>query len=183
MKHFLALFLTLMMLLPAAGLAEASTSDDLAHQIWHAMAEVGNIDLTAAGAWELFGMYTFGETTGGPTGYVTLPMTDDGQRINGTISWRNYPDTDEDVYGYYFPMLQYLMTTFGAEEELSDMEAWLQAQQGAVMLARANGQHYRSDDMHFQHFDLYVQYDEKHNELYCLLTVTADTDLLAVKEP
>lgn len=181
MKRFLALFLTLMMLLPAACLAEAATSDDLAHQIWHAMAEVGNIDLT--NAWELFGMYTFGETTGGPTGHVTLSLTEDSQRLHGSISWRNYPDTDEDVYGYYFPMLQFLLTTFGAEEEQPDMEAWLQAQQSAVMLARANGQHYRSDDMHFQHFDIYVQYDEKHNELYGLLTVTADTDLLAVKAP
>ena len=79
---------------------------DIAHKIWQAMAEAGNIDQT--NSWELMGMYTFGETTG--DGYVTLPMTEDRKRISNAVTWRMYPKTEDDITERYFPMLTVLLS-------------------------------------------------------------------------
>ena len=142
------------------------------------MADAGNIDLT--NSWELMGMYTFGETTG--DGYVTLPMTEEGERISGAISWRMYPESEDDVTKRYFPMLTVLMSEFCEKNELSDIADWMMVQEAVSLLAKYNALPYQSDILSLANFDTYIKYDEEHNELYCLITATNDTTRFLVKK-
>ena len=141
---------------------------DIAHRIWQSMADAGNIDLT--NSWELMGMYTFGETTG--DGYVTLPMTDDGKQISGAITWRIYPETEDDITERYFPMLMVLLSEFCEKNELLDIADWLLTQEAVALLEKYNVLPYQSDTQQLSNFDVYIKYNEEHNELYCLIEKT-----------
>lgn len=155
-----------------------SAESDIAHEIWNAMAEAGNIGLT--NSWELMGMYTFGETTG--DGYVTLPMTDDGNRISGAISWRMYPKSEDDITERYFPMLMVLLSEFCEKDEHLNIADWLLTQEAVALLAKYNILPYQSDTQHLSNFDVYIKYDEENNELYCLVTATNDTPMMLIKK-
>ena len=169
------LFLTFLMTFSvSATLAEP----DIAHRIWQTMADAGNIDLT--NAWELMGMYTFGETTG--DGYVTLPMTDDGKRISGAISWRMYPKSEDDITERYFPMLMVLLSEFCEKNELLDIADWLLTQEAVALFAKYNVLPYQSDIRHLNNFDIHIKHNEEHNELYCLLTATKNTERFLIKQ-
>ena len=153
----------------------AAEETDLAHEIWYAMAEAGQVDMRKA--WEFMGMYTFGETTG--DGYVTLPMTEDGQKISGDVSFRIYPKSSADISEKFCPMLDML---------LSQLEGWSEVLQLAVTTQDAFVQAWLSGrDTDWGIVDLVsmslkLQYDADHNELYCLITATEDTPAFVVAE-
>lgn len=168
----------LLVLLIASSVSITLAEPDIAHRIWQAMAEAGNIDL--ANSWELMGMYTFGETTG--DGYVTLPMTDNGKQISGAISWRMYPKSEDDITERYFPMLMVLLSEFCEKDELLDIADWLLTQEAVALLAKYNVLPYQSDTQHLSNFDVYIKYDEEHHELYCLITATNNTATMFIKK-
>jgi len=168
----------LLVLLIASSVSITLAEPDIAHRIWQTMAEAGNIDLT--NSWELMGMYTFGETTG--DGYVTLPMTDDGKQISGAITWRIYPETEDDITELYFPMLMVLLSEFCEKNELLDIADWLLTQEAVALLAKYNILPYQSDIQHFANFNLHIKYNEEHNELYCLLNASRQTENLTLKQ-
>ena len=153
----------------------AAEETDLAHEIWYAMAEAGQVDMRKA--WEFMGMYTFGETTG--DGYVTLPMTEDGQKISGDVSFRIYPKSSADITEKLCPMFDML---------LSRLHGWSEELQLAVMTQDAFVQAWLSGrDTDWGIVDLVsmslkLQYDADHNELYCLITATEDTPAFVVAE-
>ena len=169
-KTKLVLFLSVTLLLlsfPFCVFAEP----DIAHRIWQTMAEAGNIDLT--NSWELMGMYTFGETTG--DGYVTIPMTEDSKKISGSVTWRMYPETEDDITERYFPMLMVLLSEFCEKDELLDIADWLLTQEAVALLAKYSVLPYQSDTQTFTNFSIYIKYNEEHNELYCLIDVLNET--------
>lgn len=174
-KTVLFLFVTVLLVsFPFCVFAEL----DIAHKIWKEMAEAGNIDLTTC--WELMGMYTFGDTTG--DGYVTLPMTEDGRQISESVSWRMYPKSEDDITERYFPMLMVLLSEFCEADELLDIADWLLTQEAVALLARYNGLPYQSDTNRFVNFNIYIKYNEEHNELYCLLNASRQTENLTLKQ-
>ena len=154
----------------------AAEETDLAHKIWYAMAEAGQVDMSEA--WELMGiMYTFGETTG--DGYVTLPMTEDGQKISGDVSFRIYPKSSADISEKFCPMLDML---------LSQLEGWSEVlplavtTQDAFVQAWLSGRDTDWGIVDLVSMSLKLQYDADHNELYCLITATEDTPAFVVAE-
>jgi len=168
----------LLVLLIASSVSITLAEPDIAHRIWQTMAEAGNIDLT--NAWELMGMYTFGETTA--DGYITLPMTDNGKQISGAISWRMYPKSGDDITERYFPMLMVLLSEFCEKDELLDIADWLLTQEAVALLAKYNALPYQSDTQYFPNFNIYIKYNEEHNELYCLLTATKNTERFQIEQ-
>ena len=162
-KTLIGILLSMVLITTSVSISLAEP--DIAHRLWQSMAEAGNIDLT--NSWELMGMYTFGETTG--DGYVTLPITDDGKRISGAISWRMYPKSEDDITERYFPILMVLLSEFCEKDELLDIADWLLTQEAVALLAKYNVLPYQSDTQHLSNFDVYIKYDEEHNEIYCLL--------------
>lgn len=177
MKKKLFGLLGLVVLMIATS-ASSFAETHIAHEIWNAMAEAGNIDLT--NCWELMGMYTFGDTTG--DGYVTLPMTEDGKQISGAISWRMYPKSEDDITERYFPMLMVLLSEFCEKDELLDIAAWLLTQEAVALLSKYNVLPYQSDTQHLSILDIYIKYDEENNELYCLITATNNTEKIIMKQ-
>lgn len=174
-KASLAAFLFIVFM--ASTIATVFAEQDIAHRIWYSMAETGGIDLTDC--WELMGMYTFGDTTG--EGYVTLPMTEDGKQISDSVSWRMYPKSEDDITESYFPMLMVLLSEFCEKDELINLSDWLLTQKAVSLLARYNVLPYQSDTQSLTNFDIYIKYDEKHNELYCLLKATRNSSNLLTK--
>lgn len=154
----------------------AAEETDLAHKIWYAMAEAGQVDMSEA--WELMGiMYTFGETTG--DGYVTLPMTEDGQKISGDVSFRIYPKSSADISEKFCPMLDML---------LSQLEGWSEVlplavtTQDAFVQAWLSGRDTDWGPGDLGSMNVKLRYDADYNELYCLITATEDTPAFAVAE-
>ncbi len=170
------------MLLAAAMLmgmgCAAAEETDLAHRIWYAMAETGHVDMSKA--WELMGMYTFGETTG--DGYVTLTMTEDGQKIRSDVSFRIYPESSADITEKFCPMLDLLLNLlYGRSEENATLQFAVIAQDAFVQAWRSG----RDTDwgiVELVSMNVKLQYDADYNELYCLITATEDTPGFAVKE-
>ena len=139
--------------------------EDIAHRVWKEMADAGGIDFDEC--WELAGMYSFGKTTA--SGYVTLPMTEDGTQLTSPVSWRIHPQSEMDITDKFFPMLNVLMNTFGNETEQESIVEWMLTQKAVALLAKYNSLPYKSDVAQFETFEVYIKYDEVHNELYCLL--------------
>ena len=170
------------MLLAAAMLmgmgCAAAEETDLAHEIWYAMAETGHVDMSKA--WEFMGMYTFGETTG--DGYVTLTMTEDGQKIRSDVSFRIYPESSADITEKFCPMLDLLLNRlYGRSEENATLQFAVIAQDSFVQAWRSG----RDTDwgiVELVSMNVKLRYDADYNELYCLITATEDTPGFAVKE-
>lgn len=156
----LLLAAVLLLSVPAASLAQ----ETLAHRIWHDMAQEGQIDLSKG--WEFEGMYTFGETTG--DGYITLFTTKDGQSVSGSVTWRIYPKSEEDITVRYLPMLKVLLTGIYGEELHPDVFAELDALQPQICAAfkRSSAAQW---EMAFPNCVITIKYSSKHNELYCLI--------------
>ena len=168
------------MLLAAAMLmgigCAAAEETDLAHEIGYAMAEAGQVDMSEA--WELMGMYTFGETTG--NGYVTLPMTEDGQKIKGSVSFRIYPKSAADITEKFCPMLDMLLNKlYGRSEENATLQFAVLAQDAFVQ-AWFSGRDTDWGIVELVSMDMKLQYDADYNELYCLITATENTPAFAV---
>lgn len=125
-------------------------------------------------------MYTFGETTA--DGYVTLPMEEDNQKISGSISWRIYPDAYEDIIDDYFPMLRVLLEELGIYNTTESIEEWLFEQEIYSIFAYKDKVSFATEICSFELFDISIKYDSEHNELYCLLTATQDSQHFSQKE-
>ena len=156
----------------------AAEETDLAHEIWYAMAEAGQVDMSEA--WEFMSMYTFGETTG--YGYVTLDMTEDGQKIKGSVSFRIYPESSADITEKFCPMLDMLLNRlYGYSEENATLQFAVIVQDAFVQAWRSG----RDTDwgiVELVNMDVKLQYDADHNELYCLITATGTTPGFAVED-
>lgn len=160
----------------------AAEETDLAHEIWYAMAEDSQVDMSEA--WEFMSMYTFGETTG--DGYVTLPMTGDGQKIKGAVSFRIYPESSADITEKFCPMLDMLLNRlYGYSEENATLQSAVIAQDDFVqawLSGRDTVWDTVWDTVELVSMDVKLQYDADHNELYCLITATEDTPAFAVEQ-
>ena len=156
----------------------AAEETDLAHEIWYAMAEAGQVDMRKA--WEFMGMYTFGETTG--DGYVTLTMTEDGQKISGNVTFRIYPKSTADITEQFCPMLDMLLNKlYGRSEENSTLQFAVIAQDAFVQ-AWLGGMDTDWGIVELVSMNMKLQYDADNNELYCMITPTENTPGFAVKE-
>ena len=153
----------------------AAEETDLAHEIWYAMAEAGQVDVGKAV--EFMGMYTFGETIGDM--YVTMTMTEDGQKISGDVSFRIYPKSSADISEKFCPMLDML---------LSQLEGWSEVlplavtTQDAFVQAWLSGRDTDWGIVELVSMNVKLLYDADYNELYCLITATEDTPAFAVAE-
>lgn len=176
MKKILALLLAMLMLASVYNISFAEES--IAHRLWRKMAEVADIDL--AQCWEFQGMYTFGETTA--NGYITLPTEADGKKVAGSISWRIYPDEYEDIIDDYYPMLVALLEELGIYNATESIEEWLFKQEFYSIFAYKDKVSFDTETCSFELFDISIKYDSEHNELYCLLTATQDSQYFSKKE-
>ena len=176
MKRIVGSMLILLFIVTCCSCAFCE-SQDYAHEIWQEMGEAGNIDMSQA--WEFMGVFSFGETTG--DGEVTLFLTDDQRKINNSVSWRNCPDDDSAITLHFFPMLKCLLMKLDQNESEDAFEAWIQELLPVVLLARQNNLYFRSEDREFNTMTAYVQFDNKYNELYCLITCTETNPWFAIK--
>lgn len=160
-----------------ASVSCAAAQEHPAHQLWHEMASAGNVDLTDA--WDMMGMYTFGETTG--NGYVTLTVPEGTEQFVGSVSFRNYPGTSADITNQFFPMLRVLMVKFCEESDLPLIDAWLSRQQHDISAAYTGAYDHTSHTQMFLNYELYIKYDVDHNELYTLITPIRESQYLMPK--
>ena len=147
------------------GCSISFAKEDIAHQIWKEMADAGGIDFDEC--WELAGMYSLGKTTA--SGYVTLPMTEDGTQLTSPVSWRIHPQSEMDITNKFFPMLEVLINAMEPESQQEEIAEWMLTQKAIALLAKYNILPYKSDTVQFGKLEIYVKYDEVHNELYCLI--------------
>ena len=152
-------------------------SQDYAHEIWQAMGEAGNMDMSKA--WEFKGVFSFGETTG--DGEVTLILTEDQSRIKNPVSLHNCPADDSAITLQFFPMLKCLLMKLDQNESEETFEAWIREILPVVLLARQNNLFFRSAVREFNTMTAYIQFDNKYNELYCLVTCTETNNWFSVK--
>ena len=174
-KRLAGVLLAVLMLLTGAS---ALAQEDLPHQIWHEMAEAGKKDLTDA--WEMMGMFTFGETTG--EGYVTIFVSEETGKIHDGISLRMYQKKEGEIREQYFPMLKVLTERFAEEADLAMLEVWLGKQQEEMVAAWRDNRDQTSNTQMFLNYEIYVQYDRDHNELYCLMTAIRDSQYMSMKQ-
>lgn len=175
MKRSLCLLCFIIILM--APLVSFSESQDIAHEIWQAMGKAGNMDMSKA--WEVMGVFSFGETTA--DGEVTLFLTDDNSKISKSVSWRNYPDDDSAVTDQFFPMLKCLLLKLDQNESDEVVDAWIMNQCPIVLLARQNNLFYRSENKQFRDMIVYVQFDNQYQELYCLITCTKSNEWFSLE--
>jgi len=176
MKKICSVLLLIAILAIACNVSFAD--ENIANRLWRKMAEVADIDLTHC--WEFQGMYTFGETTA--DGYITLPTEADGGKIAGAISWRIYPDEYEDIIDDYYPMLYALLEELGINNATESIEEWLFEQEIYSIFAYKDKVSFDTETCSFDLFDISIKYDSEHNELYCLLTATQDSQYFSKKE-
>ena len=165
MKRIIAVIFLFIVIICNYAFAEER---NIAHAIWQAMGEAGNMDMSQA--WELMGLFSFGETTA--DGEVTLFLTDDKSKIAKQVSWRNHPVDDSGGVDRFFLMLKCLLSKLDQEESLEEIELWIEQISPSVLLARQNRLFFKSSEKQFQDMIVFVQYDSKHNELYSLVTCT-----------
>ncbi len=169
MKRLVLLLLVLILFIPINTYGE---EQDIAHNIWFAMGEAGNMDMSKA--WEVHGLFSFGETTA--DGEVTLFMTDDNLKIAKSVSWRNYPTEDTAITEQFFPMLKCLLLKLDREESEETIASWIDQVLPVVLLARQNNLFFRSAEKQFHDMTIFVEYDNKYTQLYSLITCTETND-------
>lgn len=172
------IFLLIIVVIISLASTSAFAEESIAVSLWNEMAQAGGRDLTDA--WEMYGLFTFGETTG--DGELTANMTEDGQALRGSITFRIYPKKTEEITHFFFPAYRVLLAHLITPEEEQALSDWLDsAKEDALKNIPAKNK-YRSDTKDFACFSVHIQYDVKYNELYSLITPTVDTDYLRVKD-
>ena len=182
MKKIVAVLLCAALLATCVmALAESNSAApaDYAEEIWYTMAETGHANKNVM--WSMLGMYSFGEKTGGPEGYVTLNSTEDGKAVQGGISWRIYPKNEEDVAEYFYSMMETLLAMVATPEDAANITVWLNASKAPVLAAFQQQEQWVSGIFVFDNVSLQLQYDPEHNELYTLLEAIKDTEHFRLK--
>ena len=170
MKHITRFFIFLLVTVLVCPAHSEGT--DIIHEIWYAMGEAGNIDMSKA--WELPGMYVFGETTA--AGELNIFATDDPQKVKNTVCWRIIPEDISQLSSQYFPMLKCLMLKLDPSLSAADLDEWISSLSPTVAIVIQNRMAYEFGTYDFGHFTFYLKYSDKYNELYGKLVCTEETE-------